>query len=135
MNNDSIYDSIQRAIRAIQGDYQKSITDVISTINKDMSKLFDTDFFRQINRRVDEYEINIKTGWWYPGSIIDDLPANETEAALGSEEYNKAFTKLVVRQSRKMAVRNFMKCAKDGLSMGLYLNLEGGYWLTYWTHT
>ncbi|GEM_PF-2131525 len=101
MNNDSIYDSIQRAIRAIQGDYQKSITDVISTINKDMSKLFDTDFFRQINRRVDEYEINIKTGWWYPGSIIDDLPANETEAALGSEEYNKAFTKLVVRQSRK----------------------------------
>lgn len=31
-------------------------------------------FAKLVRQTLEEHELNIKTGWWYPNYIVDDLP-------------------------------------------------------------
>lgn len=54
-----------------------------------------------VQRTLEEHELNIKTGWWYPNYIVDDLPDRVVHEALLKEGETKAFTILVVRECRR----------------------------------
>lgn len=58
-------------------------------------------FAETVRRAIEEHELNIKTGWWYPNYIVDDLPDNVVHEALLTESKTKAFTKLVVRECKR----------------------------------
>ena len=58
-------------------------------------------FAETVRRAVEEHELNIRTGWWYPNYIVDDLPDNVVHEALLNESKTKAFTKLVVRECKR----------------------------------
>lgn len=60
-------------------------------------------FTETLRRTVEEHELNIKTGWWYPNYIVDDLPDDVVHTALQNEAETKAFTKLVVRECNRNA--------------------------------
>lgn len=58
-------------------------------------------FTEAVQRAIEEHELNIKTGWWYPNYIVDDLPDDTVHEALVNESKTKAFTKLVVRECKR----------------------------------
>lgn len=58
-------------------------------------------FAETVRRAIEEHELNIKTGWWYPNYIVDDLPDDVVHEALVNESKTKAFTKLVVRECKR----------------------------------
>jgi hypothetical protein len=58
-------------------------------------------FAERVQKSLTEYELNIKTGWWYVDYILDGLPDDKVYEALKHESDCKAFTKLVVKESQK----------------------------------
>jgi len=54
-----------------------------------------------IRNTLEEHALNIKTGWWYPNYIVDDLPSEIVHEALVNEGKTKAFTKLVTKECRR----------------------------------
>ena len=56
---------------------------------------------RLIRRTLEEHELNIKTGWWYPNYIVDDIPDDIVYEALVTESKTKTFTRLVVRECKR----------------------------------
>lgn len=58
-------------------------------------------FAETVRRAIEEHELNIKTGWWYPNYIVDDLPDDVVHEALLNESKTKAFTKLVLRECKR----------------------------------
>lgn len=58
-------------------------------------------FAKLLRETLEEHELNIKTGWWYPNYIVDNLPVGAVRVALQNESKTRAFTKLVVRECRR----------------------------------
>lgn len=38
-------------------------------------------FAKLVRQTLEEHELNIKTGWWYPNYIVDDLPTDTVHEA------------------------------------------------------
>ncbi len=93
-------------IQTVQNSFAQSAAQAANALAKMASGLDAvTETFRkfsaQISHVLEEHKTNIKTGWWYPNFIIDDLPSHQVDEAMRNEETTGEFTKLIVKECHK----------------------------------
>lgn len=91
----NVTNSVQQALLSL-ADFSLNTKNMLGGFTEAMKAVTD-----RMQRSLEAHELNVKTGWWYPNSVLDGISETAIHNALKNEQKNAAFTKLVIQTTRQ----------------------------------